>query len=302
VGFKLILLSVMEETRTLRNNYYLGHYGKVIDEVKGFSSESPAELAFYYRALLETNPALVFKNITDRSPTALQAIKLLGTYRTAMEDNKELVFETLNEWLSDEILGNDPTLNLIASQIYFEEKNFKDALRLVINGGENLEMHGMCVQIYLKMDRVDLAAKACAVMADIDDDDVLTQLCTAWLNITQGGSKITEASFLLQELVDKFGPSIPVLVSAAVCQMHLANFADSNNYLKQARALALETNSKVSPDTLINYIVALNLNKRAPEIINKITGELSDSYPNHPWLQTQKEMESLFDTHAAKYI
>lgn len=291
----------MEETRTLRNNFYLGHYKKVIEEVKGFSSESPAELSFYYRALLQTDPSQVFKNVTDRSPTALQAIKLLGTYRTADDDNKELVFETLNEWLADEILGQDSILNLTASQIYFEENNYKDALRLVVNAGENLEMHGMCVQIYLKMDRVDLASKAVSMMADIDDDDVLTQLCTAWLYIAQGGNKITEASFLLQELVDKFGPSTTVMVSSAVCQLHLANYNDANNFLKQARALALETGGKVSADTLINYVVALQLTKRSPEIIAKITKELNDSYPTSPWIQTQKEMGALFDTYASKY-
>ena len=69
----------------------------------------------------------------------MQAIKLLGTYRTAEDDTKELVFETLNEWLGDEILGKDDTLAIVAAQIFFEEKNYKEALKLVVVAGENLE-------------------------------------------------------------------------------------------------------------------------------------------------------------------
>lgn len=290
-----------ESVRTLRNNYYLGHYQKVIDEVKEFSSETPAQMAFYYRALLQTSPDEVFKNINDRAPTALQAIRLLGTYRTAADDNKELVFETLNEWLADEILNQDPVLTLIAAQIYFEEKNYKDALKLVVVAGEDLEKFALAVQIYLKIDRVDLAVKAVGLMGDVDDDDALTQICTAWVHIAQGGGKLREASFLLQELMEMFGKSVTLLVSAAAVQLHLANFREANDYLKMARSAALEAGQKVSPDTLVNYITALQLTKRSPEIIEKITQELSDSTPGHPYLITQAEMEQMFDTHAAKY-
>lgn len=290
-----------DSVRTLRNNYYLGHYQKVIDEVKEFSSEGPVEMSFYYRALLQLKPEEVFKNITDRGPTALQAVKLLGTYRTAEDDQKELVFETLNEWLGDEILSKDQVLSVIAAQIFFEEKNYKEALKLVMNAGEDLEKFALCVQIYLKIDRVDLAAKACAAMADVDDDDALTQLATSWLHIAQGGNKIREASFLLQELIEKFGKSPTLLVSSAVAQLHLANYAEANNFLKLARASSLEGGGKVSADTLVNYIVALQVTKRAPEIIAKITEELQGTYPRHPYLVTQNEMETMFDKHASKY-
>jgi len=301
VALRLKQKNMDDSVRTLRNNYYLGHYQKVIDEVKEFSSETPAQMAFYYRALLQLRPEEVFQNIDDRAPTALQAIKLLGTYRTAAEDNKELVFETLNEWLQDEILNQDQVLNLIAAQVYFEEGNYKDALKLVASAGEDLEKFAMAVQIYLKIDRVDIAVKTVAAMADIDDDDALTQLCTAWIHIAQGGSKLREASFLLQELMEMFGKSTSLLVTSAVVQLHLANYKEANDFLKMARSTSLENGGKVSADTLVNYTVALQLTKRAPEIVTKIKQELSDSYPGHPYLATQAEMERMFDTHAAKY-
>lgn len=289
-----------DSVRTLRNNFYLGHFGKVMDEVKEFGDETPAQLSFYYRAALEVKPNEITK-INDRSPTALQAIKLLGTYRTAADDTKELVFETLNEWLSDEILGKDETLSIIAAQIFFEEKNYKEALKLVANANENLEKFALAVQIYLKMDRVDLAAKACAAMADVDDDDALTQLCQSWLYTVQGGNKTREASFLLQELIEKFGASTSLLAASAVVQLHLANFAEANQFLKMAKTCAAENKERLAADVLINYIVALHLTKRAPEIIEKLTGELSESYPKHTYLENQNAMSAMFDAHASKY-
>ena len=58
-----------DSVRTLRNNFYLGHFSKVIDEVKEFGDETPPQMAFYFRAFLQTEPEEVFNNVNDRSST-----------------------------------------------------------------------------------------------------------------------------------------------------------------------------------------------------------------------------------------
>jgi coatomer protein complex subunit epsilon len=68
----------------------------------------------------------------------------------------------------------------------------------------------LCVNIYLAMNRVDLAEKQIKAMQETDDDDTLTQLSLAWYYVAVGGDKIQEAYLILQEQVEKFGPSIQV--------------------------------------------------------------------------------------------
>lgn len=287
------------EIRSLRNSFYMGLYSTVLKEAN--NSDSVGARVFYFRALLQSNPSEIFKQVNERSSAGLQAIKLLATYRSAASEQKELAFETLQEWLSDDMLKQDAAVQLIASQMYFEDGKYKDALRLVQPAGDDLERLAMQVQIYLVLNRLDLAGTACKSMADLDDDDALTQLATAWLYMATGGDKIMEASCLLQELVDKFRPSSQVLCCQAVCQIHLGNFGEANEFLKRARQQVIKDGGKVDASTLINYIVCLRNLRKSQEVVDKVENELRELYPQHPWIQNQASMSSMFDQHAKNY-
>ena len=160
----------------------------------------------------------------------------------------------------------------------------------------------MCVLIYLRIDRPDLATKSLKAMQDLDDDDTLTQLATAWVGIASGGAdKTLEAAFLLQELLEKFGPSVVVLNSLAVCDIHQRNYTNAFQYTKQARELSIKTGARVTAETLLNSIVCLQHLKRGQDIIEKIEAELKLNYPQHPWIAKQKQMSELFEKHASTF-
>jgi coatomer protein complex subunit epsilon len=295
-----------EGLRSLRNYYYLGLFKQLQEEAESVRQDGDPDLAplvdvYVNRAQLEVDPKKVFKSISDTAATGLQAVKLLGTYRTASDENKELVFETLNEWLSDEVLAQDDTLQILGAQIYHQEGRMKEALKLLNEPGENLEKLAMQVQLYLKINRPDLAERVIKQMADVDDDDPLTQLATTWVYIEQGGEKPAEAVHLLQELLEKFGPSVRVLNLLAVCQMHAKDFKRAFDYLKQARTEGMNSEAGVSPTTLVNTIVTLQYLGKSADVIAKITAELRELAPTHAWLKEQADMDSLFSKHAEKY-
>jgi coatomer protein complex subunit epsilon len=251
------------------------------------------------RAQLALNPSSF--QPSANAPTAIQAAKQLSNYFSSDASGQEQVIETLQEWLASPDLAKDVTLQLMAAQVYLANGRLKDALTLVVNDADNLEKLSLCVRIYLQIDRPDLAAKCLKAMQDVDDDDTLTQLSAAWLGIYTGGEKTTEAAFLLQELLEKFGPSVVVLNSLAVCDIHQRNYAQAFQYTKQARELSIKSGGRVTAETLLNSIVCLQHLRKGAEIIDKIEAELKTNYPRHPWINKQQEMKLMFEKHAAAF-
>eukprot|EP00808_Paulinella_micropora_P027237 g53258.t1 len=292
-----------DDLRSVRNYFSLGLYDKCIEEAKSISKSNPemADFAQIYavRAMVESNPAKA--TFPRKSSTALQAVTELAAYRTAAEDLKEVVLDKLKDWLSSDITKSDPTLQLVAAQIYFEQEDYKSALKLVFNAGENLEKLAMQVCIFLKIHRLDMADKAVEKMKNIDDDDPLTSLAASWVACAQGGEKATEATFALQELIEKFGASVKVLNLLAACQMRLQNWAEASKYLKEARDVCSQAGKTFSAETYLNSIVNLQQTNKSQEMIAKIRGDLEKAYPNHPIVAKRAEAEKIFDKNAAKY-
>jgi len=310
--------------RAVRSAFYLGQYKNVIKESKNIKDSKEninAADVFYYRSLIAMgSEEQVLKGINNNSPYDLQAVRLLATYYTTSDDNKDMIFDSIKEWnekeKNDRKQSNDSnsgtksesgsgsgsgTWQLIASLIYYSSNHFSEALRYIADFHENLEMLAMTVSIYIKINRVDLAQKQVKSMQDIDDDDVLTVIASSTLNIALGGDKASEAFYLQQELIDKFGPSVPVLNSMAACQMQQKKFTEAFALLKQARDMCLQAKEKVSSETLINSIVCLQHLRKSNDIIQKVIGELRQTSPTHPWLKRYADMESIFDKNALSY-
>lgn len=182
-----------------------------------------------------------------------------------------MAISTLEEWLADEQMNTDDVLRVIGAQMYFNEGNFKQALKLTHNA-ENFESMTMTVQVYLKIDRLDLAEKVVRSMQEIDDNDTLSQLASSWLYVVQGGEKVNEAYFFLQELLEKFGPNVNTLNMMACAEIHMKKYTEAFSHLKSARDLCIQKAITVNAETLINSMICLRHLQKGPEIISKIQG------------------------------
>jgi len=159
---------------------------------------------FLYRAYIAQRKfRVVLDEINNSSPPELQPLKTLADYFANPHRRETIVAELDKE--TKNINYDNHNLLIVAATIYYHEKNLEAAHR-VICASDNLECMALTLQIYLKMDRLDLARKELKAMQEKDDDDTLTQLAQAWINISNGGDKLQDAYYIFQVRKDE---SIP---------------------------------------------------------------------------------------------
>jgi len=278
----------------LKNFFLLGNYQAAINEAMSLSNLSEAtqqerDIYVYRCYIAQGKYQLVLDEIKENASVSLLGVKLLATY-LSKEENKEIVLVTLKEWMSDGIAVNNSTLQLVSCMIYFMEEKYEESMRCVYQAN-SMECLAMLVQIYLKINRPDLALKELKSMQQLDDDATVTQLATCWVNIALGGEKLQEALSLYQDLAERNQPTAKLLNGLAVCMMHMNRYAEAEKYLLQA----LEKNSS-DGDAIVNLITCNQLQGKAPEIVNRQINQLRAVTPKHPWLIGFQKTEQLFDS------
>jgi len=280
---------------SIKNEFYLGNYMGAINEAQSGDLElsTPADErdrdVIIYRSYLALGQYDVVQDeVKDDAQTALQAVKLLATFKSK-PDMKDMVLATLKEWLGDPSSGNNPTLQTVAGVIYLELGELEEAAK-VVHAGTTLEMVSIQVQVYLRMARVDVAEKSLALMARMEDDATLTQLTTAWVNMALGGEKVQEAFYIFQELADKYNETPVLLNGMAVCKMHMGQFDEADKYL--LKALAANSSDE---QTLQNLVICAQHTRKAPEVVNRYLSTLSRSAPSCALLKRRADAESAID-------
>jgi coatomer protein complex subunit epsilon len=277
----------------VKNAYFIGNYQQCINEaqkLKGLTVEqSNLRDAFVYRAyIVQKKFSVVIDEITPSSTPELQSIRLLAEF-LSFPSKRDAIVEKIDKQMSSGFDADNATMITVAAMIYHHVANYEAALR-VLHQGDHLECSALTIQSLLAIDRVDLARKELKSMIEKDEDAMLTQLATVWVNLFTGGEKLQEAFYITQEISDKYGSTPLLLNLLACCYAAQGKYHDVETVLQES--LDKDPNNA---DTLINLFVNSNYVGKTPEVANRYFSQLKDAHANHPFVQNYYKKENEFD-------
>nr|CAG4641059.1 EOG090X0A8E [Eulimnadia texana] len=286
-----------DELFEVKTNFYIGNYQTAINEAQRVNSpELKLERdIFLYRSYIALKKyGVVLGEIHGASLPQLQPLKTLAEY-FAQPARRTAIVSSVDQQMSGTLDPENFVVFLVAGIIYYHEQNYESVLK-VLHQSDNLECRALVLQTYLKMDRLDLARKELKNMQEKDDDAILTQLASAWVNLATGGEKLQEAYYTFQELIDK-NSSTPVLLNGqASVLIGQGKYEEAESCLQDA----LEKDAN-NADTLINLVVLTQLTGKAPEVCNRYLNQLKDSAADHPFVKEHNAKEREFEMLVKQY-
>lgn len=169
------------------------------------------------------------------------------------------------------------------------------------------------MQIHLRQNRPDLAAKEAQRARKWAQDSLLVNIAEAWigmrevntwpaqspyqkLTILQGGEKYQSAFYVFEELAQQSQTtSAHSLVAQAVSELHLGRYDEAQAALQQA----VELNPN-SADTIANLIVLNTLLGKKGEV-EQLKQQLAIVDAKHPQLSDWEEKRAEFQRATSRY-
>ncbi|KAJ6218679.1 hypothetical protein RDWZM_004491 [Blomia tropicalis] len=285
----------------IKNAFYLGNWQQCLNEVQKCKVANDEEKLesdiFMYRAYIaQKKYGLVLNEINSSKPESLQSVKLFAQYLSqSSASSRSSIVEQIDSNLDQ--YTNDPISSLMAATIYYYEQNFDTALK-VLNNFSHIECMALKLQIFLQLDRFDLARKEYKRMAEKDEYCTLSQLAQAWINLFCAGEKLQDAFFIFQELKEKFG-STPLLLNGQACCLI------AQGKYQEAEPLVQETIDKDPnyTESIINQMLLAQYNGKSLEVINRYLNQLKDDsgIPGNVFLNNYSSKEREFDSIVLQY-
>lgn len=291
----------VDELYAVRNNFYVGNFQVAIDEGEStppLSQQKQIELDVYVaRSRLALGQGKELISSINQAPMAMEAVKALAVFEIN-PSKQDVCIEKVESWLGDEMTGNNPTLRLIAGLMYTKAGKYSEALAVLKGAGANQPEHSaLMIHILILMNRIDAAQKELAELENSNADDaVITQLAQGWVYCSLGGGKTEEASYIFQELIDKFDPTVKLLNNLAVCKVHMEQYPEAEEML----TTALEENPG-DVDSLVNLIVVSRHLNKSQEVIDNLMEQLKQKDPNNLKLKEWLEAEAIFDENVGNF-
>lgn len=297
-----------DELYTLRAQYWLGHYTLALEEGRQAARRPmpPHLKAEREEMMLRCQLALCQYDLVmaegggASKPPALQALALHAKFLSdPSTDSRAAVIDNLKLLLASPESASNTSLQLTACHLFLGANLTREALQCV-HMGLTMEHLSMCIQIYMKIDRLDLAEESLNLLKQADEDSILAQLGSAHLAIANGKSRSDDAVHILRGLGEQYGPSVMLLNTLAVANMVGGKYEAAEGNLREA--LADETGGAKDADTLINMVVcAQHLGKKGEETF-KYLNMLKSGHAGHPFVEGLVQVERAFERESHKYL
>jgi len=294
---------------SVRSLFYLGHFKLALSESnsvpRSLNSESKLELqTFLLRSQIGlSNYSAVLQSVSPtESEPALLSIRLLAQYLSNPLDeaNTSEIAASLSSLLSNNNSSN-PTLQLVASQIYLKMNNTSAALQQV-HLRATMEHLAQCAEIHLNMGRRDLAKEDLSVMQRGADDAILTQLVNVWVSIKGGAGECENAVYILNMLSEQYGPSVSLLNSLAVAKMGEGDWAGAESKLLEALSESESVGENDNANSLINLVACYShMGEGKKDKLGEYLMRLKEEYKEHDFVVRLGVVEGAFDRVSVKF-
>ena len=274
----------------------LKQYDKIIATVAANDASSPAmkalAMAAAYQLLLLSSSA---DNDDDDDDNDVKKKDLLDALRVLLAE-----------------CPRDTSVQLTVCHVYLSANLVRGALSCVYMG-LTMEHLAMCAQIYIKIDRHDLADETLSLLKQADEDSVLVQLTSVYICLAQGASKADDATHTLLTLTEQYGPSLMLLNYTAVANMVGGRYDIAEMNLKEAIS---NYDGSSDTDTLVNMIVCAQYLGKSGNTTTTTSNDddgkggevegyvktLKTICATHPYVQGLVQVEGAFDREANKYL
>ncbi|KAF9967378.1 hypothetical protein BGZ70_009776 [Mortierella alpina] len=292
----------------IRNLFYSGNYAQVIAEATSSRTRASANQdtahqldLFLYRSLIALkNYAHVAQEITETHALGLQALKAQAVYLDAVQSadatGRDAALSHLREMLLPEITALE--VKVVVGQVLAAEGLVEEALTVLLPHNNHLESVAVVVQIYLQMNRLDLAKKEVEACKSWAEDAMLAQLMEAWVGLrVGGGDRYQNAYYIYEEIAtSSTSPTVKSLVGEAVCKIQMGQYPEAEGILQEALA-----KEPTNTDAIVNQILLSTLLSKPAEEITALVQQLQSVAPNHSYLQDLDLKSSLFDRAAQRF-
>ena len=126
----------------------------------------------------------------------------------------------------------------------------------------------------------------CLCPTRAQDDTSLSMMTSVWVHMALGGEKLNEARHILQDIQERCGSSVDVLINQALCSMQQGSFQEAEKSLQSA--IGRSPNNALALANL--YVCSLHL-RRPQEQTQRYLSQLSSVAPSHALLQMVNSVE-----------